>query len=255
MKKSCLIILLSLLGLSALGCIFLIILILSTGDEKRLAAGKKADNSLQQTLADQPGTMPGDAPDDSGSEDLKPPGTIRRYKRHYTCREMIPGSDLKTLILANDFFCSRSRWSAIWANPVGKGIRNTYAGVFCGDSVVIDSAVSLMWQKYSFNKKISRDDITMAVATLNGMQWHGFSNWRLPTIEEILVMLEPEKNGSGHYLPEAWDCNIKDIWSCNAACDSVSTRWYWVARLKIGRCNYGHPDIRRSLLAVRSMDD
>ena len=116
-------------------------------------------------------------------------------------------------------------------------------------------AITIDGTTYTKDLKIPFKKIESALAVLNRKKWMGYDNWRTPTIEEILVLMVPEKNRYGLYLPGGWNCDAKDIWSCNAACDSVSTKWYWVARLAIGRCNYGHPDIRRSLLAVRSVRD
>jgi hypothetical protein len=65
------------------------------------------------------------------------------------------------------------------------------------------------------------------------------------------VLLTPVKNHHGLFLPDPWDCRESDFWSCNPAADSVSVQWVWVVRMGAGRCNYGHPDMVRSLLAVR----
>ncbi|MBN1575730.1 MAG: DUF1566 domain-containing protein [Chitinispirillaceae bacterium] len=176
-----------------------------------------------------------------------------KYISKYRCRDKMDSDDMILLILGKNLFCKKSQWSRPWNNPGGRGIRSGADGLIFGDSVVADSFTNIMWQRYSTSPSLPYGQIDDAINRLNTRKWRGFYNWRPPTIEEIMVLLVPKRNRHGLFLPAGWNCNVKDIWSCNPACDSLSTQWIWVARMGMGRCNYGHPDIPRALLAVRKM--
>jgi hypothetical protein len=176
-----------------------------------------------------------------------------KYVGKYACRNKLDSDDMLLLIMGNNLFCKKSQWSKPWNNPGGKGIRSAAEGLRFADSTVVDSLTSIMWQRYSIFPSIIYGQVEEAIQHLNSVRWRGFDNWRTPTIEEIMLLLVPKRNRHGLYLPGNWNCNVKDIWSCNPACDSLSTQWIWVVRLAKGRCNYGHPAISRALLAVREM--
>ncbi|MBN1307758.1 MAG: DUF1566 domain-containing protein [Chitinispirillaceae bacterium] len=176
-----------------------------------------------------------------------------KYVGKYKCRDRMDSDDMLLLILGKNLFCKKSKWSKPWNNPRGKGIRSGADGLIFGDSVVADSFTLIMWQRYATSSLLPYGQIDDAVNRLNAGRWQGFDNWRPPTIEEIMALLVPRRNRHGLYLPVGWNCNVSDIWSCNPASDSLSIQWIWVARMGMGRCNYGHPDIPRALLAVRDM--
>jgi hypothetical protein len=183
----------------------------------------------------------------SGAKDIPP------FAKKYRCNDKIDSDDMILLISGKNLFCKKSPWSKPWNNPGGNGIRLITDGLLFGDSVVIDSLTNVMWQRFSNVPSISYRQVENAINKLNKARWQGFDDWRPPTIEEIMTLLVPKRNRHGLYLSKVWNCNVKDIWSCNPACDSLSVQWIWVARLGQGRCNFGHPGIPRALLAVREM--
>ena len=64
-----------------------------------------------------------------------------------------------------------------------------------GDVVVVDSATDLMWHQ-SGSDYISWDDAKEWVEDLNSEGYAGYNDWRLPTVDEAVSLLESsEKNG------------------------------------------------------------
>lgn len=63
-----------------------------------------------------------------------------------------------------------------------------------GETIVVDHATGLMWQAFGSAKPLvpwqAAKDF---VQQLNQQQFAGFSDWRLPTVEELASLLEPEK--------------------------------------------------------------
>ncbi len=199
---------------------------------------------ITETLSIQSSHMPDSAFSSTGRR-------LPLYSGRHKCGDRLDSDDMLLFIMENNLFCKKSRWSIYWNNPDGKGIRSSAEGLLFADSIVTDSLTNMMWQQYSVFSSINFEEIGYAIQYLNSIKWKGFNNWRVPTIEEIMLLLVPKRNRYGLHLPGNWKCNAKDIWSCNRACDSLSTQWIWVVRLEKGRCNYGHPAIPRALLAVR----
>jgi len=58
---------------------------------------------------------------------------------------------------------------------------------------IIDPATALMWQKNRESKPMRFHHANTYIDELNDMQYLGFRNWRLPTVEELSSLIEPEK--------------------------------------------------------------
>lgn len=69
-----------------------------------------------------------------------------------------------------------------------------------GDSAtLIDLATSLMWQRGGCDITAIRQ-VRKYVEQLNDQRFGGHDDWRLPTLEEALSLLEPQQNDKGLYL-------------------------------------------------------
>ncbi|MFV1977566.1 MAG: DUF1566 domain-containing protein, partial [Candidatus Scalindua sp.] len=68
--------------------------------------------------------------------------------------------------------------------------------VINGDKVVIDHATGLMWHQPGSDENIDWENAKKWVMELNARGYSGYSDWRLPTVEEAASLLEPgESNG------------------------------------------------------------
>ncbi|MBN1757776.1 MAG: DUF1566 domain-containing protein [Chitinispirillaceae bacterium] len=264
MKNLPVIIIATLASLCAVGCILLIIVILRTSDGNGRKPGllhrfykrptaERTDEAIRipDRLTD---------PENMNTADSTATDTIRNdefpapvFHKTYSCEQMIPAGSLADIISGNDLYCKKSPWSKNWANPKGRGIRLTKEGLSFEDSVVTDTLTGIMWQRFASPRPVTFGKLESVITAMNTGRWQGYANWRMPTIEELLTLLTPDRNRFGHYLPDRWNSNADDIWSCNPACDSLSIRWMWVVRMSHGRCNLGKPDIERSVLAVRDI--
>lgn len=65
--------------------------------------------------------------------------------------------------------------------------------------VIIDQRTSLMWQRDGLDINSIRT-IQRNIEKLNANQFAGFSDWRLPTMEEAMSLMEPEKNVKDVFL-------------------------------------------------------
>jgi hypothetical protein len=68
-----------------------------------------------------------------------------------------------------------------------------------GQKTVVDQRTGLMWQRGGLDITSIRT-MTRNVETLNAKRYGGFADWRLPTLEEAMSLMEPQQNDKGIFL-------------------------------------------------------
>ena len=109
-------------------------------------------------------------------------------------------------------------------NPSGQGINNQYKLLNKGQ-IVFDKATNLMWQQGGSNNEMIINHAKQYIAELNRINFAGYSDWRLPTLEEAMSLMEPEKNSSDLHIDSVFDSKQKYIWTNNQINDSKRRRW------------------------------
>lgn len=82
-------------------------------------------------------------------------------------------------------------------NPAGS-FSNVFAATDHPD-VIVDQRTGLMWQRGGVDIGSLRL-VQKQIDALNSEKYAGFSDWRLPSLEETLSLLDPVKNSKGVYL-------------------------------------------------------
>jgi hypothetical protein len=125
----------------------------------------------------------------------------------------ILSSDMVKVLLAKHGFYEQ-RW-----NPSGKGIAHRYESQIRGNAVLLfDAATGLMWQKGGSSSPMTFEDAEQYVHRINGDKFAGFNDWRLPTVEEAISLLEPQAYDRFHIDPE-FEREINFIWTSDRAAD------------------------------------
>ena len=93
-------------------------------------------------------------------------------------------------------------------------IQNEY--VDNGDGTVTDQATGLMWQKSGSDKYMKYDDVKTYINDLNHSRFAGYSGWRLPTIPELMSLLEPTQKNDNAYIDPVFDNNQWWCWSSDS---------------------------------------
>lgn len=121
--------------------------------------------------------------------------------------------DVREMVTKYNFFCKRNFWTEKqkWHNESGN-FNNDFEDN--GDGTITDYATELMWQQSGSDKWMSFSKVQSYVNSLNNERFAGYDDWRLPTLEELASLLEPEKVNGRHINP-IFDRNQWWCWSAH----------------------------------------
>lgn len=124
--------------------------------------------------------------------------------------------EIQTMLKKFDFFESR-------IHKEGKGLAHDYhACSKGGDDVVIDYTTNLMWQQAGSLKGMRYAEAMKYVEQLNQNRFAGYNNWRLPTLEEGMSLMESKDENNALYIDPDRDLYIALIFD-------RTQRWIWTA--------------------------
>ncbi|MBN1348141.1 DUF1566 domain-containing protein [candidate division KSB1 bacterium] len=107
----------------------------------------------------------------------------------------------------------KNLFHSVW-NEESSGFANQFdSQEIKGDKVIIDGATGLMWQQSGSPDLMIYDNAKKWIADLNRKGYAGFHDWRLPTLEEAMSLIEPEKRHSDLYIEPAFDKTQFLIWT------------------------------------------
>lgn len=135
-------------------------------------------------------------------------------------------------------------------NPTGKGIQHQYEVVERhGKKVVFDHAVGLIWQQSGSEDRLEYLGAEEYIRELNSKRFAGFNDWRLPTLEEAMMLMEPKKKNGDLHIDPVFYKEQRWIWTSSKLSASVA----WKVDFYIGNCNYITAEYNGShVRAVRS---
>ena len=110
------------------------------------------------------------------------------------------------------------------------------------DKVVIDYATGLMWHQSGSSKNMSWKRAKKWVTELNKKGYAGFSDWRLPTLEEAVSLLEPSEKNGNQFIDPVFDKTQSSIWTCdgNISDDSLSLDSAWGVNFNHGLVSWNY---------------
>jgi len=80
------------------------------------------------------------------------------------------------------------------------------------DGTATDRATGLMWQKSGSSRSKAWRNANLYIDTLNKNQFAGYSDWRLPTIDELVSLIEKSET-DGLHIDSVFDREQKSCWS------------------------------------------
>lgn len=151
----------------------------------------------------------------------KPPQIVLRSK---------PLNELSWAEVANEMLQEKDFFDARW-HKLGNSLRNKYEKIERnGHKIVIDHTTGLTWQQTGSLK--SYVNIEKYIRGLNQQNFGGHKTWRLPTLEEAMSLIKPQKNHYELYIDPAFDQKQKRIWTADKE-DEISA---WVVYFDEGTC-------------------
>ncbi len=133
-------------------------------------------------------------------------------------------------------------------NWVGEGIKHQYEPVTRrGAKVVIDHTTNLTWQQSGSSRYVDTAHAEQYVRALNQQKFAGHGDWRLPTLEEAMSLMEPTKKHDDLYIDPVFDHTQGWIWTADK--ESVGLAWYVV--FSSGSCTRNDVNIYYFVRAVR----
>jgi hypothetical protein len=84
-----------------------------------------------------------------------------------------------------------------------------------GDGTVTDRVTGLMWQKRGSPSEVAFGGASEYVKALKAERFAGYTNWRLPTVEELCSLLEPIQNNRGLHIDTVFSETSYAYWSCD----------------------------------------
>ncbi|HRC85088.1 MAG TPA: DUF1566 domain-containing protein [Thermoanaerobaculia bacterium] len=116
-------------------------------------------------------------------------------------------------------------------NPRGRGVAHGFR-LEAADQVVVDATTGLAWQRGGSPRSLPFDGALAYVQDLNQSRFAGFADWRLPTLEEAMSLMEPERSASGLYLDPRFDPAVWLVWTA----DREGPVGSWVVTYYGGSC-------------------
>ena len=125
-------------------------------------------------------------------------------------------------------------------------IQNDY--VDNSDGTITDRATGLMWQQSGSDKSLNYNDARTYIDDLNRSRFAGvgYSDWRLPTIPELMSLLEPTEKNDGLFIDPAFDNNQRYCWSADGL-DSGSAWLVSFGRGKVYWSSHGNGNYVRAV--------
>ncbi len=104
------------------------------------------------------------------------------------------------------------------------------------EKIVVDHATGLMWQQSGSEYVMLYKDAKMYVQKLNQQNFAGYSDWRLPTVEELISLLEPEESSNGYFINPVFDSVQRLCWGVDIyqVKDENSTALAWRVNFDVG---------------------
>jgi len=94
-----------------------------------------------------------------------------------------------------------------------------------GTKVVVDHSTDLMWQQSEDPSQMSWKEVEAYVKKLNEDKYAGFSDWRLPTAEELSSLLTSKKKGA-YYIDQVFQKELLSTWSIDIVKDAFAGAWF-----------------------------
>ncbi len=156
-----------------------------------------------------------------------PPPAITLRKEPRTLAE----SDIQAILDQYDFWHT-GKYDLGWENPDGKGVDNRFQRRQNG-ALIHDATTGLTWQQSGSDSALTYAEAEKYIDRLNQERFGGFSDWRLPTLEEAMSLMEPRRSSARLYIDPIFDAKQPWIWTADKASSGA-----WYVYFYLGYCDW-----------------
>lgn len=148
-----------------------------------------------------------------------------------TARNEFSQEELEAMIAEKGFYDG-------YRNASGQCIKHEYdARTINGDKIVMDQTTGLMWQQSGSDNEMFYKSAQDYIADLNIKKFAGFSDWRLPTTEEAMSLMENSNNNENHiYIHPIFDGKQDRILTVDFV---TRTAGSWMVDFYASHCHLG----------------
>ncbi len=133
-------------------------------------------------------------------------------------------------------------------NYNGKGFPNDFSvKMQNGRKVIFDRKTGLTWQQSGSGVPMTFNDALDWIDNLNKSRFAGYQNWRLPSLEETMTLMEPETNQYGLNIFDEFDRQQMWFWTSS----KENAKAAWVVNFDMSSCYYSTFDSKTYVRAVR----
>jgi len=122
-------------------------------------------------------------------------------------------------------------------NKQGMGILHLYLKSGEKEKVIFDLSTGLMWQQSGSSKYMEFDKVQKSIEKLNREKYASYQDWRLPTLEEAMSLMEPEKKSGNLYIDPVFDGKQEWIWTSDLVKGESRA---WSVYFYTGYCSLGY---------------
>lgn len=160
----------------------------------------------------------------------------RRDKKYAKISPFISAIQAELIFKDNEFYDYHR-------NRTGRGIDNVFQ---IADSIISDKSTNLMWQRFGSQPNLTQAQANRYLINLNARNFSGYSDWRLPTLEEAMSLMEPEII-NGLHIHRDFGRNQESI----ITSDKINEERAWFVYYKDGIADY-YPLKDITIRAVRA---
>lgn len=154
--------------------------------------------------------------------------------------------EMMKMVVRNKFFDNVENISAPgFSNQFESKNINNY-------KVIIDHASGLMWQRGGSSSSMDYKFAQKCVIMLNKKNYAGFSNWRIPTLEEAMSLMEQTRKNDDLYIDPLFDSKQSWIWTCDQGNDDSLI---WMVSYGSGQCDVDNVNDFNYIRAVRIIEN
>ncbi len=116
------------------------------------------------------------------------------------------------------------------------------------ENLVIDMRTGLIWQRKDNGLPVNRVQADSFIETLNDKQKFKISTWRLPTVNELLTLVNDPKLPESSCPNDVWQEEGHWYWSCDRRSENTS----WYINTRMGYTGWQENNCRNYVRAVAS---